>query len=190
MRKCEVDGCNEKHYGRGFCTMHYRRFKVTGDPLKTKTSPNKACVNFIKDAIDFVGDGCLEWPYYIGTSGYAQSTIQGKSYSVHRIVCKTVYGEPSKEKPDVAHSCGNRKCVNPKHLRWASKKENMADKTLHGTEQRGSANPRSKITEQIAEEIFKSEDTVSFLAEKYKISKKIIWDVRSGKTWTHVNTDK
>ena len=30
---CSVDGCERLHYAKGYCALHYRRFKVHGDPL-------------------------------------------------------------------------------------------------------------------------------------------------------------
>lgn len=32
MRTCDVDGCDRKHEGLGFCAAHYQRFKRNGDP--------------------------------------------------------------------------------------------------------------------------------------------------------------
>ena len=34
MRVCNLPGCNLKHYGRGYCHKHYKRFMAHGDPLK------------------------------------------------------------------------------------------------------------------------------------------------------------
>lgn len=34
MRYCSVDGCNNKHNSKGYCSKHYYRFKVHGDPNK------------------------------------------------------------------------------------------------------------------------------------------------------------
>jgi hypothetical protein len=31
-RRCEVDGCERPHYGRGFCNLHYQRAAKFGDP--------------------------------------------------------------------------------------------------------------------------------------------------------------
>lgn len=30
--KCSIDGCEKKVYGRGWCTMHWKRWKNNGDP--------------------------------------------------------------------------------------------------------------------------------------------------------------
>lgn len=32
MTKCQVEGCDKQKLALGFCNMHYRRFKQTGDP--------------------------------------------------------------------------------------------------------------------------------------------------------------
>lgn len=33
MKKCSVVGCDQKHYAKGYCKKHYRRFLKYGDPL-------------------------------------------------------------------------------------------------------------------------------------------------------------
>lgn len=34
MRKCEIPACETKHYMKGYCLKHYRRFQRYGNPLK------------------------------------------------------------------------------------------------------------------------------------------------------------
>lgn len=63
--------------------------------------------------------------------------------NAHRLMCVFVNGDCPPDKNEAAHSCGNRKCVNPAHLRWATYEENGADKIIHGTN-RGWKHPTEK----------------------------------------------
>lgn len=33
LRGCSVQGCDQKHFGKGFCRRHYENWKRTGDPV-------------------------------------------------------------------------------------------------------------------------------------------------------------
>lgn len=45
---------------------------------------------------------------------------------------------------EAAHSCGNKTCINPRHLRWADHASNMEDAKAHGT-LRGGGRYRQRI---------------------------------------------
>lgn len=36
MRKCDLQDCNEKHYGKGYCSKHYANFRRTGNPIANR----------------------------------------------------------------------------------------------------------------------------------------------------------
>jgi hypothetical protein len=40
---CQVQGCQSVVYARGWCTMHYQRWRATGSPEKTKARPRSFC---------------------------------------------------------------------------------------------------------------------------------------------------
>lgn len=41
-RTCKIDGCERKHYGRGYCSKHWQRLRTHGDPnYVTKHIPKK-----------------------------------------------------------------------------------------------------------------------------------------------------
>ena len=36
---CSVDGCDRRYRARGFCNLHYLRWRRHGDPLTVRTRP-------------------------------------------------------------------------------------------------------------------------------------------------------
>ena len=85
---------------------------------------------FIDKAVTCDTAGCLYWPYAKNAGGCAITS--GKEQYVSRIICERVHGPPT-PKSEVLHSCGNGHlgCVNPQHLRWGSRKENVFDEIKH-----------------------------------------------------------
>jgi hypothetical protein len=46
-RRCSVDGCQNKHFGRGLCEKHYRREYRHGDASVVK-EPCSRCASFTR----------------------------------------------------------------------------------------------------------------------------------------------
>jgi len=73
--------------------------------------------------------GCWVWTSTLDSKGYGQLSIRGRSgkiFRAHRVSYELFVGKI----PDglfILHSCDNRKCVNPKHLRPGTQKENIQD---------------------------------------------------------------
>lgn len=71
-----------------------------------------------------------------------------KSVSLHRTVLLTFVGEPPTAAHVGAHNDGNTRNNRLDNLRWATSKENAADRILHGTHPRGVASRSTKLTEK------------------------------------------
>ena len=93
-------------------------------------------IDWLMELMRIETDDCVLWGRGLDAGGYAQVNSQGTG---HRLVCRIAYGEPPFSRAHAAHSCGVRHCVNPRHLRWATAAENMADKKA----QKGMARPHA-----------------------------------------------
>lgn len=78
-------------------------------------------------------DDCVLWPHSTNRYGYGQMRSGKKTLLVHIVVCAARRGPRPTLTHEAAHRCGVRHCMNYRHLRWATPKENEADKILHGT---------------------------------------------------------
>lgn len=144
---------------------------------------------FVEAALASATDECILWPYAKVTGGYGITTINGKSVTTHRYVCEQTHG-PS----DLlaCHKCGVPACLNPRHIRWGTHKENAADMSLHGTSQRGETNVHSKLTEPDVRAIKRrlsepmKRGDVMRIARQYKVDKATICDIAHGRTWGHL----
>jgi hypothetical protein len=151
-----------------------------------KIAPFGSSERFIRAHVRHQDDDCLPWPFRLNDRGYGLATIGGKQKGAHRWMCILAHGEPELIWRHAAHRCGNPACVNPQHLRWATHRENMFDKELHGTVSRGERNGRTTLTEADVIAIRLAPAKLAPLMEKYGLSKHAISRIRSGKRWAHV----
>lgn len=141
------------------------------------------------DLISRDTDECVLWPYGKNTYGYGRlGTPMRGTRGAHRVACMLVHGDPPTGY-DAAHSCRSRECVNPRHLRWATRKENMGDKRRDGTDPTGERHGCSKLTEQDVIDIrarVRAGEMQSTLAAEFGVSRAAVCLLVSGKNWAHV----
>lgn len=180
---CSVENCDRPHKARGWCRQHYQRWQVTGEPEGLRRTPNGVPRAWLEQNTNYQGDDCLIWPFGRYQAGYAQLENQ----NAHRIMCAAVYGAPPTRTHEAAHSCGSGHlgCVNPRHLRWATRVENKADMKLHGTRPEGERHYAAKLSAHEVEEIRALAPSLSQtkIARRYGVSRSNVSAITRNETW-------
>lgn len=111
---------------------------------------------------------------------------------VSRLVAFAFLGTPPTISHEVAHNNGDPLNNEVENLRWATRKENHADKILHGTQQHGDANGHSKLTTAQVKEILSHPPDVnrSALAREYGVSQVTVSRILRRELWKHVNLEE
>ena len=129
------------------------------------------------------------WPWLAHTChGYGHVRVGPKVKKAHRLVYEEAHG-PIPDGLVVMHVCDNRRCVNERHLRLGTPKENNSDRDKKGRQvaKRGEAHGMSKLTEANIREIgvLRTEinSRVHDFAERFGVTPLAIRDVLAGKTW-------
>lgn len=122
---CSVPGCEARHHARGICRLHYnqtlRRTGKDGMPervfflplerrLRAKTAPPDA-------------NGCRRWLGCKNAGGYGHIGVGLSSKKAHRVAWELEHG-PIPKGMTIDHLCRVRDCVNVKHLRVVTQREN------------------------------------------------------------------
>jgi hypothetical protein len=175
--------CDKPVLAKGLCKKHYTRLRNHGS-VDTVLSPRGQAQAFLASAKP-VAD-CILWPFKSRyASGYGVVSFNGKTTGAHRASCELHNGPPPSEGHEAAHSCGNKLCVNPAHLRWATPSENAADKELHGTSPAGERNGCAKLTAEKAAEIrrLRGSTTQEEIARRFGVSRRAVGMILNNQTW-------
>lgn len=135
---------------------------------------------------------CLVYTGTIGKAGYGMISAGGKQQYVHRIVCQAHHGDP----PSGAlalHSCDNRACCNPNHLRWGTHLDNSADAVarnrLRPGVSVGEAHGLSKLTAESVRDIRERRargEVLRSIAARHGVTISTVSEVARRKVWRHL----
>jgi hypothetical protein len=193
FKPCAVPGCNgnahhSKKGARELCSAHYQRLRKHGDPTGGGTAhgePRK----WLEAHADHSGEECLKWPFTRRIDGYAvlSDKANGRGIMAHRFMCTLAHGDAPTDRHQAAHNCGNGHlgCVNPRHLRWDTAKGNMADKVIHGRNNRGTRNPKNVLTEDQVRSIRRGFgiESVSAMARRAGVSRTSVRYIIERRNW-------
>lgn len=148
-RLCSVDSCGRQSRARGLCGAHFQRLNLKGDvqadvPLRKQAEDGAPLAFALWAVANATPSECVKWPF-ANTNGYGSF----RGVAAHRFVCEQKHGPPPTPDHQAAHNCGKGRegCINPHHLRWATRSENSADKWLHGTMPFGEWHMHARLTE-------------------------------------------
>lgn len=189
MRTCIVIGCGGKHRWFGYCSTHYMRLKKHGNVGEDIAVKSKGmAAEWILDHILYESDDCLVFPFARRPDGSATVFIDGKNVGVHVVIATINLPPKPSTQHEVRHICGNGHlgCVNPKHLAWGTKKENQADRIIHGTDGRGEKNVKAKLTHKSISNIrrlSKEGKSAKSIAALHGVTDGTIYDIMNGRSW-------
>jgi DNA-binding XRE family transcriptional regulator len=126
---------------------------------------------------------CWTWTGFAHKE-YGIINLNNINYYVTRVIYELMHGE-SVLGFDVCHHCDNPRCVNPDHLFLGTAKDNVDDCHNKKRHAFGSRHGNSKLTEDKIKEIrFRSLfQTQTDLARDFKIHRKTIGKILSGRSW-------
>jgi hypothetical protein len=176
--------CDSKILARKLCANHYMQERRAGRLFpKLKETPTE----YILNRILISESGCWEWQRS-KTNGYGRLIRNNKSWPAHAYSYSN-FIEPIPSKKQINHKCHNRGCVNPEHLYAGTQKENVRDMNEAGrrNQVRGSKDGNSKITEDIAKQIFSHDGIARIIANKFNISISLVYAIKKKKIWLHIH---
>jgi hypothetical protein len=112
-----------------------------------------------------------------------------KWLKVHRLVCAAFNGEAPLGKPIVAHWNGIRDDNRPENLRWATDKENFADRMRHGTYPIGEKAYNRTLTEELVRTIrqrAKSGQMMTQISREMGLGVSAVNHVIHRRCWKHI----
>jgi len=194
MSSCSVSGCEGAVDSWGLCNKHYLRLRKHGSVDENLSTHAPMEERFWRRVAKRTEQECWEWVGTKRNTGYGvihSGGRGGKYVSTHRYSCGLHHGPPPTPTHVAMHSCDNRSCVNPHHLRWGTASENIKEAFTKNRKQptilRGLENPRSKL----------NEDQVRFVRANAGLgpaklgricgcAPTTIHAVLSGRTWKHL----
>lgn len=191
--KCKVSGCDGSFkMNNGYCNKHMLRIRRYGSPDIVHALIGHGVTDEERfwSLVNRRGtEDCWEWQGGVGTHGYGRATLNGKRMTTHRLAWTLAHGhEPQLQ---ILHSCDNKRCVNPQHLREGTLQDNSRDAVERDRVAHGERSAAAKLTEadviDIRRRLKHGSELKKDIATEYGVSQSVISDIRVGRTWRRVS---
>jgi hypothetical protein len=138
--------------------------------------------------------GCWIWMGTLnhGSEGYgiAHSFYHSRKIGAHRLSLSLVKPYPTGARLEACHKCDVTCCVNPDHLFWGTRSDNMRDASRKGRGRTprfaGVANPATRLTRADVINIRQDLRPRSVVAQSYGLSAGSISAIRNSKTFKEI----
>jgi hypothetical protein len=131
---CKVPECPRKRRAKGWCNLHYQRWRKGTLPRPDPSGPFRPRLTLperLWGNVDKEPDGCWVWKGTRNPKGYGRISVSGRQDGTHRVAYRLAHGEI----PDglvVRHRCDNPPCINPAHLEVGTPADNSRDMVERG----------------------------------------------------------
>ena len=119
-----------------------------------------------------------------GNAGYPLDNNNGLMTTLHRHIYMQQTGRSLPSHIFVMHTCDNKMCINPAHLREGTAADNIRDAANKNRMAYGERHCMAKLKSHEAVAIAHSGETLKRLATRYGVAVSTIHAVKTGKTWT------
>jgi len=133
-------------------------------------------------------DTCWNWIGSFDTRGYGQIVVCGTLHSTHRVSYIIHHGRIP-HKLHILHSCDNRACIRPEHLRAGTDEENRLEKISKRRHSFGENHNHAILNEKQVLEIrnkFKEGISKTFLSKEYGVHSNTIHAIINRVSWRHI----
>lgn len=165
---------------------------IVGHHTRGKTFPKRPLAERFWEKVEKRGpDDCWEWQATIHRTGYGQFGVaRGRMKGAHRIAYRLTHGSIPKG-AHILHTCDNKRCVNPAHLRTGTNAENCQEAWDRGLQPRraGEDLPWTRYTANEVREVrWLHSEGVSAreIARRYGMSHTNAKDIVRRRTWKHI----
>lgn len=141
-------------------------------------------------------EGCWPWIKAVNRLGYGIVGREGRVERTHRVAWALRYNDGVLPERKVLHSCDNRRCCNPAHLRIGTQAENMADMRQRGRRKGinvGGENGRSVLSAADVQTIrsrLSTGESQQSIADDYNISQTTVSGIKVGRLWSMLLDDE